>query len=117
MSTTHIQVDQQDNAGKGGVMLSSIELYRSPNVWHLLHEVGDDLWIVRHQANLPSGGVATDMDVLDFMSQSSHGPEHDVLKKLLLEGDDLWLESGQHPDTAVASTVDHHPVQSSVLPD
>jgi hypothetical protein len=79
-------------------MLSSIELYRSPNgdVWHLLHEVGADLWIVRHQANLPSGGVATDMDVLDFMSQGGRGPEHEALQAVLLEGEDVWLELEDH---------------------
>jgi len=80
--------------------MSSQEIYRSPNgdLWHLLHEASTARWIVRHKANLSSGGMITDTDVLDFLHRRGPGPEYEALQTLLLEGEDAWLEGGErHP--------------------
>jgi hypothetical protein len=62
---------------------NSRELYRSPNgdVWSLVR-IGDRL-LVRHRANVPSGGTSTDMELIDFLKAGGLGPEKQELLRLI----------------------------------
>jgi hypothetical protein len=47
---------------------------------------------IRHEANLPSGGSVTEIDIGDFLSSGPRNPEHQALLQLigtLVEGDRL----------------------------
>lgn len=68
------------------------ELYSSPNGdrWFLGREPATGRVFVRHEANLPSGGQVTDVDIGAFLSRGAHNPEHQALLRLigtLIEGD------------------------------
>lgn len=60
------------------------ELYHSSNGdrWYLARNPNTELVFVRHQANLPSGGHVTDIDVGPFLSQGN-GPEQQELLQLI----------------------------------
>jgi hypothetical protein len=59
-------------------------LYRSPNgdSWFLVCDPATRLPFVRHEANLPSGGQVTDIEISAFLSQPLH-PEHEALLRLI----------------------------------
>lgn len=61
------------------------ELYASPNGdrWHLVVEEATGRVFVRHAANAPSGGSATDVDLSVFLGLDRGGPEHHALWVLL----------------------------------
>jgi len=61
------------------------ELYRSPNgdCWFLGRDPSDGRAIVVHEANRPSGGKVSCIDVVDFLSHSSHAPEGQALLRLI----------------------------------
>lgn len=62
---------------------SEREIYRSPNgdVWSLIR-IGDRV-MVRHQANLASGGTTTDSELIDFLKAGGLGPEKQELLRLI----------------------------------
>ena len=68
------------------------ELYRSSNGdrWFLAREPETGRLFVRHEANFPSGGQVTDIDVGAFLGEGRHHPEHQALLHLigtLVDGD------------------------------
>jgi hypothetical protein len=77
------------------------ELYRSANGdrWSLVRELSGRVFI-RHEANAPSGGRVSDLDVGAFLSQGGHGPEKQELLRLI----------GTLTETAEPEPVDAHEV-------
>jgi hypothetical protein len=61
------------------------ELYSSPNgdQWFLSRESATGRVFVRHEANSPSGGQVTDIDIGAFLSRGAHNPEHQALLRLI----------------------------------
>ena len=60
-------------------------LYRSANGdrWHLARETDSGRVFIKHEANDPSGGQVTDIEIGDFLSSGGHGPEHTELLRLI----------------------------------
>jgi hypothetical protein len=60
-------------------------LYRSPNgdQWHLVREAETGRVLVRHKANLSSGGQVTEIDIGTFLGAGARGPEHQELLRLI----------------------------------
>ena len=60
------------------------QLYRSPNgdSWFLVRDPATGSAFVRHQANAPSGGQVTDIDLGAFLSGPG-SPEHGALLRLI----------------------------------
>lgn len=60
------------------------QLYRSPNgdAWFLARDPATGLAFVRHQANAPSGGQITDLEIDAFLS-GPRNPEQDALLRLI----------------------------------
>jgi len=60
------------------------ELYRSPNgdAWFLVRDPADGKAFVVHEANLPSGGQVSQIEIGAFL-QSGAGPEHQALLRLI----------------------------------
>jgi hypothetical protein len=60
------------------------QLYRSPNgdTWFLARDPATGSAFVRHQANAPSGGQVTDVEIGAFLS-GPRNPEHEALLRLL----------------------------------
>ncbi len=61
------------------------DIYKSENgdCWRLIQDTPSGRVLVRHEANLSSGGHVTDMDVEEFLSRGGSGPEHVALQSLL----------------------------------
>ena len=61
------------------------ELYRSPNgdKWFLSGDPATGTAFVRHEANVPSGGHVTEMDIATFLSSGQRNPEHQALLHLI----------------------------------
>src|SRR6476660_1934991 len=59
-------------------------LYQSPNgdSWFLAHDPATGAAVVRHQANAPSGGQVTDIELDAFLS-GPRNPEHEALLRLI----------------------------------
>src|SRR5437764_187449 len=60
------------------------QLYRSPNgdIWFLAHDPATGSAFVRHQANAPSGGQVTDVEIDDLLS-GPQSPERDALLRVI----------------------------------
>ena len=60
------------------------QLYRGPNgdSWFLAHDPATGAAFVRHQANAPSGGHVTDIELAAFLS-GPRNPEHEALLRLI----------------------------------
>jgi hypothetical protein len=60
------------------------QLYRSPNGdgWFLVRDPATGSAVVRHQANAPSDGQVTDIDLGAFLSGPG-SPEHEALLRLI----------------------------------
>ena len=60
-------------------------LYSSPNGdrWLLRRDPASGDVFVRHEANVPSGGKRTDIDIGEFLSQGQRNPEHQALLRLI----------------------------------
>jgi hypothetical protein len=74
------------------------ELYNSSNGdrWHLCKEPSGRVFIV-HQANIPSGGRVTRMEIGEFLSRG-HGPEQQALLDMigtLLDSEAAGLLTGE----------------------
>ena len=61
------------------------ELYNSPNGdrWLLKRDPASGDVFVRHEANVPSGGKRTDIDIGEFLSTGQRNPEHQALLRLI----------------------------------
>jgi hypothetical protein len=66
-------------------MLHSRTLYSSPNGdrWLLCRDTEGDRVFVRHEANAPSGGQASEIGIGDFLSRGPLNPEHQALLRLI----------------------------------
>lgn len=60
-------------------------LYQSPNGdrWWLARDAETGRVFVRHEANLPSGGRVSEIEIGAFLSSGGHGPEHQELLRLI----------------------------------
>ena len=60
-------------------------LYASENGdrWSLCHDLDSRRVIVRHRANLPSGGLVSDTTLGEFLVQGGLGPEKQELLRLI----------------------------------
>jgi hypothetical protein len=65
--------------------LEKRELYSSPNGdrWFLSRDPATGRVFVRHEANVPSGGQVTDIDIGAFLSRGVYNPEHQALLRLI----------------------------------
>ena len=65
--------------------LSPVDIYRSQNgdIWQLIRDTVTGRVLVRHQANPPSGGHVTEVEVEEFLSRGGSGPEYAATRKLL----------------------------------
>jgi len=61
------------------------ELYSSPNgdQWFLAHDPTTGNVFVQHEANVPSGGRVTNIDLGAFLSRVGRNPEHQALLRLI----------------------------------
>jgi len=61
------------------------ELYSSPNGdrWFLSRDPATGDVFIRHEANIPSGGRHTDVEIGDFLSGGRRNPEHQALLHLI----------------------------------
>jgi len=61
------------------------ELYSSPNgdQWFLARDPTTGNVFVRHEANVPSGGRVTNIDLGAFLSRVERNPEHQALLRLI----------------------------------
>ena len=64
------------------------ELYSSPNGdrWFLARAPETGTLFVRHEANVPSGGQVTDIDIGAFLGEGPRNPEHQALLHLIPRG-------------------------------
>jgi hypothetical protein len=81
---------------------NTTQLYRSPNgdMWFLGRDPATGLAFVRHEANIPSGGQMTNMDIGTFLSEPRH-PQHKALLRLI---------GGLIPDRRQTGADDNHSV-------
>ena len=61
------------------------ELYSSANGdrWFLAREAVTGRVFIKHEANVPSGGQETDIDIGAFLSRGPRNPEHQTLLRLI----------------------------------
>ena len=61
------------------------ELYSSPNGgrWFLSRDPATGRVFIGHEANVPSGGRATAIDISTFLGSGAHNPEQQALLRLL----------------------------------
>jgi hypothetical protein len=85
------------------VKLSDLrEFYASSNGdrWLLGRRAGTREAYVVHQANVPSGGARTDLDLDAFLGQAPESPQREALLRLIgtllngPKGDPEWLPDG-----------------------
>ena len=59
------------------------ELYSSPNGdrWHLCKDASDRVFVL-HQANIPSGGQISQIELRDFLARG-YGPEQQALLQII----------------------------------
>ena len=62
-------------------------LYASPNgdVWHLIRNIQTGKLLVRHEANISSGGEITETDVHEFLKRPGEPPEKQALLSIAEE--------------------------------
>jgi hypothetical protein len=59
--------------------------YRSSNGdrWLLVCEAPSGRTFVRHEPNPPSGGLATNLEIDEFLAHDGQGPQHQALRRLI----------------------------------
>ena len=79
-----VSADGRENTALGPHRSETRQLYRSPNgdSWFLVRDPETGSAFVRHQANAPSGGQMTDIELGAFLSASA-SPEHEALLRLI----------------------------------
>lgn len=70
------------------ISVQDIYLSQNGDSWRLIRDTDSGRVVVRHEANLSSGGRVMDMDVNWFLDRGASGPEHAALRRLL----DNWTE-------------------------
>jgi hypothetical protein len=79
-----VSADGREDTALGPQRADARQLYRSPNgdTWFLARDPETGSAFVRHQANAPSGGQVTDIELGAFLSASG-SPEHEALLRLI----------------------------------
>ena len=79
-----VSADGREDTALGPQRADARQLYRSPNgdTWFLARDPATGSAFVRHQANAPSGGQVTDIELGGFLSASG-SPEHEALLRLI----------------------------------
>ena len=81
------------------------ELYSSSNGdrWFLVRKPETGRLFVRHEANIPSGGRVTDVDIGPFLSEGPRHPEHQALLHLIgtLVGSDPHRTAAKRVNLAI----------------
>ena len=79
-----VPANGRGDAAPGPQRAETRQLYRSPNgdIWFLAHDPATGSAFVRHQANAPSGGQVTDIELGAFLSGPG-SPEHEALLRLI----------------------------------
>jgi hypothetical protein len=79
-----VPANGRGDAAPGPQRAETRQLYRSPNgdIWFLAHDPATGSAFVRHQANAPSGGQVTDIELGAFLS-GPRNPEHEALLRLI----------------------------------
>ena len=64
---------------------TSTDIYRSSNGdrWRLISDSVTGRRLVRHEANLASGGQVTEITVEEFLAVNGPGPEYEALRQIL----------------------------------
>jgi hypothetical protein len=81
------------------MLVETRELYSSSNGdrWFLSRDASGRVF-VKHEANTPSGGQATDIEIGEFLRRGGQGPEHQALLRLiatLVESDSSTRRRGR----------------------
>src|SRR5260370_4859334 len=71
--------------GTNWMPVETRELYSSPNGdrWFLSRDAGTGRVFIRHEANVPSSGQISDIDIGAFLSRGPLNPEHQALLRLI----------------------------------
>jgi hypothetical protein len=79
-----VSANWRENTARGPQRAEARQLYRSPNgdSWFLAHDPATGAAVVRHQANAPSRGHVTDIELGAFLS-GPRNPEHEALLGLI----------------------------------
>jgi hypothetical protein len=79
-----VSASGREDTSPGRQRAETRQLYRSPNgdIWFLARDPEMGLAFVRHQANAPSGGHVTDIELGAFLS-GPRNPEHEALLRLI----------------------------------
>jgi hypothetical protein len=79
-----VPANGRGDAAPGPQRAETRQLYRSPNgdSWFLARNPATGVAFVRHQANAPSGGQVTDIELSAFLSGPG-SPEHEALLRLI----------------------------------
>src|SRR5437016_3884179 len=79
-----VSAEGREDTALGPQRADARQLYRSPNgdTWFLARDPETGSAFVRHQANAPSGGQVTDIELGAFLSASG-SPEHEALLRLI----------------------------------
>ena len=79
-----VPADGREDTALGPQRGDARQLYRSPNgdTWFLARDPETGSAFVRHQANAPSGGQVTDIEIGAFLS-GPRNPEHEALLRLI----------------------------------
>jgi len=79
-----VPADGREDTALGPQRADARQLYRSPNgdTWFLARDPETASAFVRHQANAPSGGQVTDIELGAFLSGPG-SPEHEALLRLI----------------------------------
>jgi hypothetical protein len=79
-----VSADGREDTALGPQRADARQLYRSPNgdTWFLARDPETGSAFVRHQANAPSGGQVTDIELGAFLGGPG-SPEHEALLRLI----------------------------------
>jgi hypothetical protein len=79
-----VSANGREDTALGSQRAETRQLYRSPNgdSWFLARDPATGTAFVRHQANAPSGGQVTDIELGAFLSGPG-SPEHEALLRLI----------------------------------
>jgi hypothetical protein len=79
-----VSADGREDTALGPQRVDATQLYRSPNgdTWFLARDPETGSAFVRHQANAPSGGQVTDIEISAFLG-GPRNPEHEALLRLI----------------------------------
>jgi len=85
------------------------ELYSSPNGdrWFLSRDPGTGKVFIRHEANAPSGGHLTDIEIGTFLS-GGRNPEHQALLRLI----GLLVEGDPSPTGTEENRIERYPCET-----